>query len=82
MRVQALFFAVTRDLAGVAEASVELTDEAPTVGDFVRAIEATYPGLAGRMESVRIARNERFAALDAPLADGDVLALVPPVSGG
>lgn len=82
MRVQALFFAVTRDLAGVADATVDVPGDAPTVTDFVRAIEAAYPGLAGRMGSVRIARNERFASLDVALAEGDVLALVPPVSGG
>ncbi len=82
MQVQALFFAVTRDLAGVAEATVDVPGDAPTVADFVRALEATYPGLAGRMATVRIAQNERFASLDVALAEGDVLALVPPVSGG
>ncbi len=82
MKVQALFFAVTRDLAGTDEAELEVPGERPTVADFVRAVEAAYPNLAGRMASVRIARNERFSSLDVALTEGDVLALVPPVSGG
>ncbi len=82
MNVRVLFFAATRDLAGHAEAALDLPAPAPTVEDFVRHIEATYPELAGRMGTVRIAQNERFVASDARLAEGDVLALVPPVSGG
>lgn len=83
MRVRVLFFAVTRDLAGTSEAVLEVRSEgAPTVGDFVRTIEATYPELAGRMGTVRVARNERFSKPDDLLAEDDVLALVPPVSGG
>lgn len=82
MKVRALFFAVTRDLAGTDEATVDVPGQAPTVADFVRAIEAEYPDLQGRMGSVRIARNERFSLESAALAEGDVLALVPPVSGG
>jgi molybdopterin converting factor small subunit len=34
------------------------------------------------MEYVRIARNEAFAEPSEALAEGDVLALIPPVAGG
>jgi molybdopterin converting factor small subunit len=52
------------------------------VADLVLHLEATYPELSGRMATVRVAQNERFAKPEAPLAEGDVLALIPPVSGG
>jgi molybdopterin synthase sulfur carrier subunit len=82
MRVSVLFFAVTRELVGSAETTVELSDSAPTIAALVAALEDRYHGLRGRMSSVRIAKNERFAGPHELLRDGDVVALVPPVSGG
>jgi len=82
MKVRVLFFAATRDLAGTSEAALTVPGSAPTVADFVLHLEATYPELSGRMSTVRVAQNERFAKPEAPLAEGDVLALIPPVSGG
>jgi molybdopterin converting factor small subunit len=34
------------------------------------------------MGHIRFARNEEFARNDDALADGDVVALIPPVAGG
>jgi len=82
MKVSVLFFAVTRDLAGTSEASLDVPGGAPTVADLVVTLEAEYPELRGRMGAVRIAKNERFAKPDEALHEGDVIALVPPVSGG
>jgi molybdopterin synthase sulfur carrier subunit len=82
VKVSVLFFAVTRDLAGAPEATLDLSGEAPTVADLVDVLERTYAELRGRMAAVRIAKNERFARLDERLHEGDVIALVPPVSGG
>jgi molybdopterin converting factor small subunit len=31
---------------------------------------------------VRVAINQRFASADTPLANGDELAFLPPISGG
>ncbi len=33
-------------------------------------------------EGIRVAINQAFAAADTPLADGDELAFLPPISGG
>ena len=80
MRV--LYFAGARDVAGVAEEACALPAGVVTVRDFARFVGERHPELAARMESLRIARNERFAAMDEKLAEGDVLALIPPVAGG
>ncbi|HEY2514147.1 MAG TPA: molybdopterin converting factor subunit 1 [Polyangiaceae bacterium] len=82
MHVTVLYFAAVRDIAGASEEKVELPGEVRDVAAFVRWVEARHPGLAGRMGSVRIAKNERFARNDEALAEGDVLALIPPVAGG
>jgi molybdopterin synthase sulfur carrier subunit len=34
------------------------------------------------MEGVRVAVNEEFCGNDTVLSDGDVVAFIPPVSGG
>ena len=82
MNVRILYFAGARDIAGVAEETCALPEDVVTVRDFARFVAERHAELAARMPSVRIARNERFATMDEPLADGDVLALIPPVAGG
>jgi molybdopterin converting factor small subunit len=37
---------------------------------------------AGLPAGVRVAINQQFASADTPLADGDELAFLPPISGG
>jgi molybdopterin converting factor subunit 1 len=82
MNVRILYFAGARDVARVAEETCALPEGIATVRDFARFVGERHPELAPRMESVRIARNERFATMDERIADGDVLALIPPVAGG
>jgi molybdopterin converting factor subunit 1 len=82
MRVRVLYFAAMRDLAGRAEEELALPDGTATVGDFVEHLARALPGFAERRRHVRVARNERFARDDEALAEGDVLALIPPVAGG
>jgi molybdopterin synthase catalytic subunit/molybdopterin converting factor small subunit len=52
------------------------------VADAWTALSTTYPGLVPHRPFVRPARNGAYAAWDAPLADGDQVAFLPPVSGG
>ncbi len=82
MRVTVLFFAAVKDLVGKDEITEILPPGVRDVRGFVSWLENVHPELTGRMVHVRIARNEQFAAPDEPLAEGDVLALVPPVAGG
>jgi molybdopterin converting factor subunit 1 len=82
MGVNVLYFAILRELTGRDEEWVELPEGVTTVAEFAHWLEGRRAELAGRLGSVRIARNERFAAPDELLAAGDVLALIPPVAGG
>ncbi|WP_394837521.1 molybdopterin converting factor subunit 1 [Pendulispora rubella] len=82
MHVRVLYFAAVRELVGRDEESLELPRDVATVGAFYTYIASVHPELAGRMGHVRIARNEAFATQDEILEPGDVLALIPPVSGG
>ncbi len=77
-----LYFAAIRDLAGRSEEQIELPPEITTVGALAAHLATIIPGLRARLDSVRWAQNETFVDFGAPLGDGDVIALIPPVAGG
>lgn len=45
-------------------------------------LELRKPEFRGRLGAVRVAVNEEFAEASALLHGGEVVALIPPVSGG
>jgi molybdopterin converting factor subunit 1 len=79
--IRVLYFAAVREIAGTSEMTIEVP-EGTTVGKLGTILEKAVAGLAGRLPTLRWARNEEFVDLDAPLSDGDVVALIPPVAGG
>jgi len=80
MKLTLLYFAAVRDLVGRAEEVVDV--DARDVGALRAWLEAERPALLGRLGHVRFARNEEFAKDGDALREGDVVALIPPVSGG
>ncbi len=81
MKISVLYFAATRELAGVSEESIELHDGA-TIAEGLESIARSHPSLEPHLAQLRVARNEAFADLQDRLEPGDVLALIPPVAGG
>jgi molybdopterin synthase sulfur carrier subunit len=82
MTLRVLYFAGLRDAVGLAEETVELPEGVRTVGALADHLALRHPAYGARRGHVRIARNEAFASDDEPVADGDVVALIPPVAGG
>lgn len=80
MRVHVHYFARCRELAEISEDTLTLPDGA-TVEQLAAALIDLRPRLARILPSVRMAVNQEFAAPASPLADGDEVALIPPVSG-
>lgn len=81
IRVRVRLFAIQRELAGRREVALEL----PTGADIETAwaaIVERFPALAPGRPAIRFARNGDYADASEPLADGDELAFIPPVSGG
>ena len=81
MRVRVRLFADLREAVGGTELELELAPQA-TPGDAWSALVARHPLLAPRRSSLATAVNRRYAGWDQPLAEGDELVFVPPVSGG
>lgn len=79
--VRIRLFAIQRELAGTREVRVDLPDGSD-VETAWNALVARHPVLAPGRASLRFARNGDYADPTTPLADGDEVAMIPPVSGG
>ncbi len=76
-----LFFGQLKDVVGRAEDELQLADQ-DTVGSAFDYYVQRFPQLAALSGSIVLARNHAFTARTTPLADGDEIAFLPPVSGG
>jgi len=81
MRVRVLFFGRLKDIVGTAEEQAELSEGA-RVEDLFERYGRNFPELAKFRDSVAASVNQEFAEWRAPLASGDEVAFLPPVSGG
>jgi molybdopterin synthase catalytic subunit/molybdopterin synthase sulfur carrier subunit len=74
-------FAAARELAGRGEIELDLPVGA-TVGTLRKELCAASPQLTPLAERSMIAVNEEYRVDSTQVNDGDVAALIPPVSGG
>jgi molybdopterin converting factor small subunit len=81
MRVRVVAFARLRELLGSGEQTLELPENA-RVDDAWLALVKYHPAIGKERHATRAARNGRLVGFDEALADGDELALLPPVGGG
>ena len=80
--VRVRLFAIQRELAGAREVALELADGADVEAAWAALVDAA-PGPGARaVPSLRFARNGDYADPTTRLADGDEVAMIPPVSGG
>lgn len=77
-----LYFAAVRDLVGKDEEKLEVPEAVTTIAALATHLQSVHASLEGRLSAVRFARNEEFALATDPIANGDVIALIPPVAGG
>jgi molybdopterin synthase catalytic subunit len=81
VKVNVRLYAMLRQQAGWREGVLELPAGA-TIDAAWHALVALVPPFAAQREAVRFARNREYAEPTETLADGDELALIPPVAGG
>src|SRR5215467_13227370 len=79
--IRVLFFGVLRDVVGLREDSLEVPEggRLETVFDHYA---TRFPRLREMSASVVLALNQQFSTPGAPVAEGDEVAFLPPVSGG
>jgi len=81
LRVTLTLFASLREAAGAEEIPLELPDGS-TLGDVWPLLAERFPSIAGMGPSLAWAVNHTYAKPSQPLSDGDLVAALPPVSGG
>jgi len=81
MRVQVLFFGQLKDLTGRSSESLPLAERA-TLSDVLQHYADKFPDIRKLSSSLALSINREYASPDAPLRDGDEVAMLPPVSGG
>jgi molybdopterin converting factor subunit 1 len=80
MKIQLLFFGITTDLTGENSINIELTKD-NTIQDLKAILMQKFPKLKN-MHQFAIAVNEEYAEDTLTLKENDVVAIIPPVSGG
>ena len=81
MRVRVRFFASVRERLRRTETEIELRDGA-AVADLWNELRRAFPSLEEVGASLRFAVNQEYVDEEHRLADGDEVAVIPPVSGG
>ncbi|TMM30521.1 MoaD/ThiS family protein [Polaribacter aestuariivivens] len=80
MKIQTLFFGITSDLVETNDLEITISENS-SINDFKVFLKKKYPKLEN-INSYAIAVNETYAEGNLILKEGDVVAIIPPVSGG
>jgi len=80
-----LYFAWLRSKVGIGEEAITPPAEIATVGQLIDWLKTRSPGHAAAFADLRVVRvavNQDYVQLEAPVAAGDEIAFFPPVTGG
>jgi molybdopterin converting factor subunit 1 len=80
MDIKTLFFGITADLVQHSELQISV-DENSSIASYKLILKDKFPQLEN-INSYAIAVNEEYANDDAILKENDIVAIIPPVSGG
>src|SRR5579859_1221490 len=81
MKIRVLMFGALSATAGVSEEYLDMPENA-TAGSVLAWLAATYPEVSPLITRLSVAVNLETTGYDRILAEGDEVALLPPVAGG
>ena len=81
MKIRVLFFGQLKDIVGRAEDTVDWTGGA-RLADVFEHYASRHPRMKELAGSIVFACNQQFCSGATPVAAGDEVAFLPPVSGG
>lgn len=80
MKITTLFFGISSDLVGNSQLEISIENQT-TVADFKNILKEKY-GKLEKLNSYAIAVNEEYATDEFIIKENDIVAVIPPVSGG
>lgn len=80
MKISILFFGITKDLVKSSQLQIEVAEQS-SVANLKLVLKEMFSSLEN-ISSYAIAVNEEYALDKNILRHGDVVAVIPPVSGG
>jgi molybdopterin converting factor small subunit len=80
-KISVRFFARYAELTGCTWSHVNVNTPT-TVADVIARVREVFPGTQAMPATPLAALNQRQVKLDAPVTEGDEVALLPPLSGG
>ena len=80
MKLKIQLFGITKEIIGDSEIDMQISDN-QTVNELLVDLKKQSPGLE-KLSSLWVAVNEDYAESDYILQNNDIVALIPPVSGG
>lgn len=80
MKIKTLFFGISTDLVGASQLQIEVVENT-SIKEFKSILKEKQAALKN-INSYAIAVNEEYATDDFVLKENDVVAIIPPVSGG
>lgn len=81
MKIKVLYFASLKDKLKKNEDIIDLK-EGSKVEDLLNDIISKYPQIQELIQKCMIAVNEEYSSKDRVLNENDIVAIIPPVSGG
>ena len=80
MNIKTFFFGITTDFVDASELHIDV-EENTSIKDFKSVLKERFAKLEN-INTYAIAVNEAYATDDVIIKNGDVVAVIPPVSGG
>jgi sulfur-carrier protein len=80
VKIKILFFGIVRDIVGENAIELELNKDI-SVSIFQQILKEKYPGLTD-IKNYAVAVNEEYVSGTYSIQQNDVIAIIPPVSGG
>ncbi len=81
MRIDILYFSSLKDKLKKSKETLEIQNELD-LDSLIQFLKQKYPEISENLDNVMVAVNEEYVDKNYRLKSGDIVALIPPVSGG